>query len=125
MDTYSKQIEAINKFIEQINKDYEFYGQQLQTKSQEVNDLEHEIELDTYDEFEKKARALRKVLKERRESKDIVGLLQPMIECLDKHKSLQHDLADVLGKVRKEEKYQNNRKYKPKVRTDMTIRVYK
>jgi len=48
-----------------------------------------------------------------------------MVECLDKHKGLKNDVETALGKVRKEEKYQNNRRYKPKIRKDMTIKTYK
>ena len=123
-NTYSKQIESVNTFLRKSKEDYQMYSELLKTKSDEVNDLEHEIEIATYDASRTASRKLRRTLKERRTAKDMVEILQRIMDCMEKHKGFQNDFSEVLGKVRKEEKYHASRRYCPKVRTDMTIKTY-
>lgn len=121
---YSKQIENINNFIRNSWKQYEYYSELLKTKDGEITDLEHEMELATYNNARNKLGALRKVLKERRNAKDHVEILKSITECLDKHSGLLNDLSKSLGEVRKVEKYHNNRRYNPRIRKDLSIKTW-
>ena len=119
--TYSKQIENINTFIRDSWKQYEYYSELLKTKDGEITDLEHEMELATYDNARNKLGSLRKTLKERRDAKDMVEILKSITECLNKYSGFCNDLGKVLGDVRRVEKYHRNRRYCARVRTDLTI----
>lgn len=121
---YSKQIENINNFIRNSWKQYEYYSELLKTKDGEITDLEHEMELATYDNARRKLGALRKVLRERRDAKDYVEILKSITDCLEAHKGLCDDLGKALGQVRKCEHYHKNRRYNARVRNDLSIKTW-
>jgi hypothetical protein len=68
---YSSYIENFNIIIE---------------KEKEESDLLHELELAKYENSRRVGGQLRKVLKERRKSKDIVEILKPLIDYINKNK---------------------------------------
>lgn len=120
---YAKKLEECINFLKQAASDHGYYSALVHTKDQERGDLEHALELaaPTYKERSKLARQLQDVLQERRKAKDIVGSTQAIAEYLSQRPKLLDELGAVLGKLRKEEKYQQERTYTPRVRTDLAI----
>ena len=121
--SYAQKLEECIDFLRGAAQEYEFCCGSVGAKDKEKSDLEHELELaaPTSKERGQVARKLQQVLKERRQYKDVVVSTQAIAEYLGQHPKLLNELAQVLGKVRKEEKYLSQRTYIPRVRKDLTI----
>ena len=91
----------------------------METENKLSQDYLHKLELETTKapERNKIATRLATCLKDRRYYKDHVEELEPMFELISdpKMKPFLDQLKQVLGKVRKQEKYHESRKYKQKV----------
>ena len=82
------------------------------------SDLLHKIELDAgYEERNRLATQLKQCLKRRRENKDILEELEPVLEFLEdrNNKKTVDKMVQLLGKMRKVEKYHKNRSYHPRI----------
>ncbi len=88
-----------------------------------TQDLLHQLEFGSYRERNKTANMLAKIRRERRESKDSVALLQPLVELFSTNdgRKFIKQLQLVLGEIRKIEKNMDNRIYTPKVITTIEI----
>ncbi len=120
---YSKEIENIIAFFKTAVGDHDYSYGVVGAKEKEIQDLEHELELAARDT---KARArvgreLQQVLKDRRAHKNVVESTDPVCAFLAEHPKMLNEMAVLLGKVRKVEKYHETRQYVPRVRTDLTI----
>ena len=120
---YSGEIEHIINFLKQATSDYSFCYTAVGEKDKEIVDLEHELELGAADAQARNrvGRELQRVLKDRRQHKDIVECTEPLAAFMTEHPKLLNELAVLLGKVRKVEKYHSTRQYVPRRRTDLTI----
>lgn len=116
-------------FTRTLKTDYEYHDAQVNEKDKESGDLMHQIELGTYKDGVKFLSAIRKVRKERRVHSDYVKSNQDFYKYItedDCAKRFLRDMEQVLGKVRKQEKYvESQRSYTPRVRADLTIRTTK
>ncbi len=88
-----------------------------------TQDLLHQLEFGSYKERSKTANMLAKIRRERRESKDSVALLQPLVELTSTNdgRKFIRQLQIVLGEIRKIEKSMDNRIYTPRVITTIEI----
>lgn len=115
----SEYISQFLNFIEQAKTDYQtsLEGIKLEEKRQE--DLLHEIEFcRNAKERSKLATRLHKCREERRKFKDIHGETSRVVTFVNDpaNKKTFDKLTQVLGSVRKEESYQENRVYRPRVK---------
>lgn len=116
-----KTSEEITGFMDFIRSVESRYGQALEavkTEEKRTQDLLHAIEFETQiEELTGLVTKLRSCRIERRENKDIVEELEPVMEYLEapNHKKALDQLTQTLGKVRKAEKYHENRSYFPRV----------
>ena len=103
----------------QAQRDYTWNEEQVAYFNGLQEDLLHQIELDNlnYKDRARVATQLMKCRQSRRESKDTVRALQPLVEFLDsdKGKQLANLMKEVLGRTRKVEKQMENRVYVPRV----------
>lgn len=116
---FSKGIEEICGLLETAQKDYTWNAEKIREMDMLTQDYLHSLELDglKYEERAKIATQLAKCRQERREHKDTVQILEPLIQYLDseKGKQLFNLLREVLGKTRKAEERMENRVYFPRV----------
>ena len=116
---FSERIKDICTMFDDVVKDHEWHGEQVNRMDQLTQDYLHKLELDglKYEERAKVATQLAKCRQERRQHKDAVIILDPLVEYLETEngKRLLNLLREVLGKTRKAEAYMQTRMYFPRV----------
>lgn len=115
----SEHISDFLNFISQTRASYNFYSQELKTQEQLTQDYLHSLELDGLkcEERSKVATKLAINRKDRRYFKDRVEEFQPIIDFITdpQNKKFIDKLTQVLGEVRKQERYHQNRTYYPRI----------
>lgn len=117
----TKNSEVIKRFLDFVSSSedrYKFEQEVIETENKRTQDLLHAIEFEPHAEARSKtATKLKASRKLRRESKDIAEELEPIIDFLaiPGNRKVINQLGQVLGQVRKAEKYHTNRKYFPRV----------
>lgn len=93
-----------------------FAEELLEQTNKKTQDILHYLELENpnYKESAKKATELKRVRKQRRQYKDEVEELTDITAFVKENRKVIHDLEQLLGKVRKVEKYHTERQYVPK-----------
>lgn len=93
-----------------------FAAELLEQTNKKTQDILHYLELENpnYKESAKKATELKRVRKQRRQYKDEIEELADIAAFARENKKFIHDLEQLLGKVRKVEKYHAERRYVPK-----------
>ena len=118
MGRVSEEIKQFLDFIREAESRYVMSQEAVKTEEDRTQDLLHAIEFESntgkLDEYAERLRLSRI---ERRENKDIVEELEPIIEFLNVqgNKKTMDQLTQLLGKVRKVEKYHESRSYHPRV----------
>jgi len=116
---FSELISGICRMMEQTKKDYKWCVDGMHRMEDLTQDYLHMLELDEldYKERAKVATQLSRCRKERREYKDTVLALEPLIQFLEseKFRNMQNLLNEALGKTRKVEERLENRIYHPRV----------
>lgn len=109
----------MKNFFEGIKKEQDDLLEELKTKEAEQEDLLHEIELSKLNasEMAKVVKELKQVRIERRTVKNDLERVRLIKSFTDKYnnKFITNEISMLLGELRKLEKTQNNRKYKPRV----------
>ena len=112
---------VISTFIELMDgaqKDYYWNSEEVNRLNRLQQDYLHKLELDglDYRERAKVATKLMKCRQDRRDSKDMVALLEPLVEFLEgeKGKHMMNLMKEVLGKTRRVEKGMEHRRYIPR-----------
>lgn len=114
--------ETVSRFLldmDQAQKDYNWALQEESRMEKLTQDYLHMLEFGDLD-YRRRA-AVAKAIKEcrvkRRESKDIINTTEPLVDFFngERGKMLISQLQQVLGKIRKEEKFIEQRTYIPKV----------
>ncbi len=102
---------------------YDLYSENVPKLDKATQDLLHQLEFGSYKERNKTANMIAKIRKERRESKDGVAILQPLIDLVKTvdGKKFIRQLQVVLGETRRIEKSMDNRIYTPRVLTTIEI----
>jgi len=115
----SEYISSFLDFAKAVEGEYRYYNQLMETENKLSQDYLHKLELETTKAPERNRIATRLATcrKDRRYYKDHVEELEPMYELISdpKMKPFLEHLKQVLGKVRKQEKYHESRTYKPRV----------
>lgn len=117
-----KKSEIITQFLNYIDncqKQYNYAFEMVGIEDKRTSDLLHELELETttYSERSKIATQLRISRRDRRYYKDIVEECQPILNFMNDpvKKKIINQLSQVLGEVRKIEKYHEGRTYVPRI----------
>ena len=112
---FSETISGFISMMEGAKKDYEWNDAERQRLEKLTQDYLHSLELDglNYKQRARIATQLAKCRQKRREHKDMVIALEPLIAFLDSDKGRQmlNLLREVLGKTRKIEALMENRRY--------------
>ena len=112
---FSLSIEEVLRLMDEAQKDYVWNCNQVRKMDSLTQDYLHNLELGNlpYKERAKIATKLAQCRRLRREHKDTVETLQPLVEYLDsaKGKAAIDGLRDILGKTRKTEERMKNRVY--------------
>lgn len=114
----SEEIKRFLDFIREAEPRYRMALEVVDRENKRTQDFLHAIEFEPHaEERSKIATKVRASRIERRENKDIVEELEPIIEFMaDRtNKKAIDQLSQLLGKVRKVEKYHENRTYFPRV----------
>ena len=105
--------------LEEVQKDYSWNFDEVGRLDRLTQDYLHKLELDglDYKERAKVATQLMKCRQARRECKDTIEVLEPLMQFLysDKGKSLYNQFRETLGKTRKVEERMETRTYIPRV----------
>ena len=117
----SEIISAFLKLLDDVPKEYKVACDFVNEKDKEAQDIMHEVELNQLktNEKAKLMTELQNNRRERRYWKDKVDEYQPLNDYLNQSKEFKNiinQLKQILGKVRKAEKYLEERTYKPRVR---------
>lgn len=115
----SEHIEQFLNFLTEAENAYHLALKQKEEQEKLESDYIHTLELEdlNYRERSKLATQLRNCLRERRKSKDVVELLEPIVlfKREDSNKKTLGKLTQLLGEIRKIERYHENRHYNKKV----------
>lgn len=102
---FSESISSFCKLMENAQKDYAWNYDEVNRMDRLTQDYLHKLELDglDYKERAKVATQLAKCRQARRECKDTVEILEPLVQFLesDKGKNLLNLVREALGKTRK------------------------
>lgn len=123
--TFAEQFSQFLKFISQCQANYCMAQSILEDTEAETQDILHKLELEenTYHEYARLSKALKKVRIERRKAKDTIEQLNPLVNWSDQNLKTIKELERVLGEMRKVEKNMSYRHYNPK--TDIVNEVLK
>ena len=123
---FSEAIGSFCRLMDDAKRDYAWNYNEVGRMDKLTQDYLHKLELGNLDyrERAKVATALAKCRRERREFKDTVEILEPLVEFLDsdKGKNLLNLMREVLGKTRKVEKSMETRTYIPRILEQENIR---
>lgn len=119
---FSETISAFCKLMENAKTDYSWCHDEVNRLDKLTQDYLHKLELGELDYRgrAKVATAMAQCRRQRRECKDTVEILEPLIQFLDSErgKNLMNLMREVLGKTRKVEKSMENRTYFPRILTE-------
>lgn len=124
----SETISCFLSKMDQLKKDYDWAVKEEIRMEKLTQDYLHMLEFGDLD-YRKRA-AVAKTIKEcrmkRRNAKDVVITAEPVVEFFngERGKVLITQLQQVLGKVRKEEKFIEQRTYVPKILTQEAFNEY-
>ena len=115
---FSHAIGELIDLLENAKKDYYWNSDEVTRLNGLQQDYLHMLELDglNYGERAKIATKLMKCRQDRRNSKDMVRVLEPLIKFLesDKGRNMTNLMKEVLGKTRRVEKDMETRVYVPR-----------
>lgn len=114
----SEEIKTFLDFIREAESRYNLALDAMKTEDKRTQDFLHAIEFEPHaEERSKIATKIRASRKTRRENKDIVEELEPVIDFMSvqANKKVIDQLTQLLGRIRKVEKYHENRSYHPRV----------
>lgn len=116
---FSASISDFCHMMDSAKCDYAWHYEEVNRLDRLTQDYLHKLELDglDYRERAKVATQLARCRQDRRDSKDMVEILSPLITFLesDKGRNLMNLMKEVLGKTRRVESRMENRYYIPRV----------
>lgn len=120
---YAQELERIISWLKAASSDHSYYVAAVGEKDKEKTDIEHAFELNHLDSKSRSrlGKELQQALRTRRQYKNIVECTEPIAVFLQLHPKLLSELAQLLGTVRKVEKYHDTRQYIPRIRKDLEI----
>lgn len=118
-EKHSEKLSDIVRYFDSIKSEYESNLQNIAVKDAEHQDFIHSLELDDlkYKERAKIATQIQQSRKDRRISKDIVDVLEPLYSFIesDSGKRSMNQLKNILGNMRKREEKQLTRVYHKRI----------
>lgn len=115
----SQIIKTFLDFTDNVQADYTFHLEAMRNEERITQDYLHKLELEGLNCRERSKIATQLALNRqaRRQYKDAVEELQPIVEFLAdaKNRSVLNAMSQLLGQVRKVEQYHQHRFYMPKV----------
>lgn len=115
---FSDAISELIELLEDAKRDYYWNVDEVARLNGLQQDYLHKLELDepNYSERAKIATKLMKCRQDRRNSKDMVRVLEPLVRFLEceKGKNMTNLMKEVLGKTRRVEKDMETRVYVPR-----------
>lgn len=120
----STSISNFLNLLKEIEQAYPYMEEKLQEQDKLTQDLLHQLELENlkYKGRAKVATKLSQVRQARRNYKDYIEELQPVITYVQSNKKVINELQKLLGDTRKQEKKHVNRQYFPRI---MDFATYK
>lgn len=115
--------EHVSEFLSLMREalpDYDWCDEERSKCEMETQDILHTMELEDlkYGERAKLATELAKIRKYRRQCKDEQEELEPIVRFMKDNKPLFNKLDQLVGELRKVEKYHKTRHYYPRVRKE-------
>lgn len=107
--------------LEKSNRDYNYYFNKVNELDLATQDLLHQIELGEKTSTTKWAKQLMLIRQQRRYAKDMAMMLEPINAYYLENKKEVNRIQNLIGAIRKNEKYFNNRTYNPRVIKTLTI----
>ena len=114
----SERIKSFLDFVRESETHYNLALEAMETENKRTQDFLHAIEFEPHSEERSKiATRMRASRIARRENKDKVEELEPLIDFLSvpANRKAVDQLTQILGRIRKVEKYHENRSYHPRV----------
>lgn len=113
---YSAQIENFLRFLTNCDEEYNIAVQSESDADAATQDILHHIELEENSQLDYiyEGLQLHRVRRERRQAKDTQRLTKPIREWMAANKRVIRDLEKLLGELRRQERYIENRSYTPK-----------
>ena len=110
---YSKVLDDFLTFLRKIELDYNIAVKEENEINNKTQDILHQLEIDdhSYNENAKLAKGLKLVRQQRREYKDLIRDLDPLMKWYKENQRVIRDLEAVLGIMRKTEKNFESRTY--------------
>ncbi|WP_182200115.1 hypothetical protein [Paraliobacillus salinarum] len=98
---------------------------QLTKINQEIQDLMHVVEFSSFNASDgyRLAKDLKIARKKRRELKNELELLEPLVSVLKKFRNNLQEMDKAVGEIRKVKALQQSRTYKCRVREDLQIKL--
>jgi sulfur relay (sulfurtransferase) DsrC/TusE family protein len=116
---------TMKKFFENINKEHKELLEDIEQMQLEQEDLLHEIELSNLNasEIAKVMKRLKELRKNRRIFKNDLEVLNLVKNFTDKYnnKFITNEIVMLIKEINKKREQQENRKYKPRVLTDLKV----
>lgn len=115
----------LRSIIFDLPKAYEGNKLTIELCEKEIIDIEHVIELTTFNASRgySLAKDIKEVRIRRRELKDQNELLSPLVEVVQRMRGFQNDLNKAIGDIRRIKQKHENRSYKMRVREDLQEEV--
>lgn len=113
----SQYIKLFLDFLKKADSEFAWSTEKEREQNNLTQDILHCLELEElgYHERARLGKYLAEVRKERRKHKDALEELEPIIHFMHENKKAINAMEQLLGAVRKQEKYHENRRYQPKV----------
>lgn len=110
-----KIIQDFANLLETSYKEYKIYSQQVSDMDKATQDVLHQLELGEKISISKWSKELVNVRKRRRYAKDMSVKLEPLYQYYVNNQKEINKLKMIVGELRKIDKHQKNRIYKPRV----------
>ncbi len=109
----SEHISSFLKFLKDIQTDYNIALETEKEADRETQDILHRLELgnDSYHDMAQMSKIIKSVRLERRKAKDAKTEAEPVIRWIKESPQTVRALEQLLGEVRKVEKFNTNRHY--------------
>lgn len=109
----SEYISSFLKFLKDIQTDYNIALETEKEADRETQDILHRLELgnDSYHDMAQMSKIIKSVRLKRRKAKDAKTEAEPVIRWIKESPQTVRALEQLLGEVRKAEKYNSNRHY--------------
>lgn len=113
----SEQISDFVKLLNSAKPSFDYFYSKMTDTEKMTQDILHKFELEDlkYDERAKLATILQRTRRERRAYKDCVEELEAVRNFADKNKQFINQLTQLIGTLRKVEKYHESRRYFPRI----------